>query len=77
MANHQVNVLVDVQAKLSEPSREALLNELGALRGVLRASVSFRSPRLVFVDYDPYLTDSQRILGAVTGRGLDARLVGM
>lgn len=77
MANHQVNVLVDVQARLSEPTQEALLNELGALRGVLRASVSNRSPRLVFVDYDPHVTDSQRILGTVTGRGLDARLVGM
>lgn len=68
MANHQVNVAVDVRAGL---------NELGALKGVLNASVSRRSPRLVLVGYDPEITDSQRILGAVTGRGLDARLVGM
>lgn len=77
MANHQVNVVVDVRAGLNEPSRDALLNEIGALKGVLNASVSRRSPRLVLVGYDPKITDSQRILGAVTGRGLDARLVGM
>jgi hypothetical protein len=31
----------------------------------------------VLVDFDPKLTDTQRILGTVVRRGFDARLVGM
>jgi hypothetical protein len=31
----------------------------------------------MLVDYDPKVTDSQRILGTVVRRGFDARLIGM
>ena len=42
-----------------------------------RARASLRSNRLVLVDYDPEIIDSQKILGAVVRRGYDARLIGM
>ncbi|MBS1137275.1 MAG: hypothetical protein H6R11_1229 [Proteobacteria bacterium] len=73
----QVNVMVDVKQVLSGQSSDELLSELGGMQGVSRAWVSPRVRRLVLVDYDPKVIDSQRILGAVVRHGFDARLVGM
>lgn len=77
MPKTQVNILVDVKQALSHQSGDALVRELGELRGVNRARVSTWTPRLVLVDFDPAQTDTQRILGTVVRRGFDARLVGM
>jgi copper chaperone CopZ len=73
----KANVMVDVKQVLGRESSDELITELGGIPGVSRASVSSRAPRLVLVDYDPDVTDSQRILGAVVRHGIDARLVGM
>jgi len=73
----QVNVMVDVKQVLSGQSSDELLSELGGMQGVSRAWVSPRARRLVLVDYDPKVINSQRILGAVVRHGFDARLVGM
>ncbi len=73
----QVNIMVDVKQVLSRKSSDELISELGGMQGVSRAWVSPRARRLVLVDYDPKVTDSQRILGTVVRRGFDARLVGM
>lgn len=77
MPKIQVNILVDVKQALSRQSGDALVNELGGLRGVTRAQVSTWAPRLVLVNFDPAQTDTQHILGTVVRRGFDARLVGM
>ena len=77
MCKTEVNVLVDVKQALDRQVGNELVSELGELPGVNRARVSVWAPRLVLVDYDPLLTDTQSILGAVTRRGFDARLVGM
>lgn len=77
MPRTQVNIMVDVKQALNGESGEALVEELGGLRGVSQARVSAWTPRLVLVDFDPMLTDTQRILGTVVRRGFDARLVGM
>lgn len=73
----QVNIMVDVKQVLSRKSSDELISELGGMQGVSRAWVSLRARRLLLVDYDPKVTDSQRILGTVVRRGFDARLVGM
>jgi len=73
----QANVVVDVKQGLGRQSGVELVSELGGIQGVSRAWVSARASRLVLVDYDPRLTDSQTILGTVVRRGFDARLIGM
>lgn len=77
MCKTGVNVLVDVKEALTRQVGDELVSELGGLPGVNRARVSAWTPRLVLVDFDPLLIDTQSILGAVTRRGFDARLVGM
>ena len=73
----QVNIVVDVKQALSRQSGDALVSELGALRGVSRAWVSPRTSRLLLVDFDARQTNTQHILRTVVNRGFDARLVGM
>jgi hypothetical protein len=77
MQTTQANLIVDVQKVLGRESGNALVSELGGMSGVHRATVSPRASRLVLVDYDPDLTDSQRILITVQRQGFDARLIGM
>ena len=73
----QANIVVDVKQALSCLSGDELVRELGGMQGVSRAWLSPRARRLMLVDYDPKVTDSQRILGTVVRRGFDARLIGM
>jgi hypothetical protein len=73
----QANIVVDVKQVLNRQSSAELVSELGGMPGVSRAWLSPRAPRLMLVDYDPTVTDSQRILGTVVRRGFDARLIGM
>jgi hypothetical protein len=77
MPKTQVNIMVDVKQPLNRQTGDALVTELGRLQGVSQAKVSAWAPRLVLVDFDPMLTDTQSILGTVASRGFDARLVGM
>lgn len=77
MAHTLVNIMVDVKQSLTRESGESLVEELRRLHGVSRARVSPWISRLVLVDFDPMLTNTQRIFGAVVYRGFDARLVGM
>lgn len=71
------NVIVDLTRALSDERGDSVVSEVGSLQGVSAVRVSPRSRRLLLVDYDPTVTDSQRILRACTGEGFDARLVGL
>ena len=71
------NIMVDVMNTLSREHGAELVGEIAGLTGVRRAWVSPRTRRIVLVDYDPTVTDSQRILGTIARHGFDARLVGM
>jgi copper chaperone CopZ len=77
MQTKKANVVVDLKHTLTRDRIEELESELDGINGVSRAQTSSRSSRLVLVDYDPKIIDSQRILGAVVRRGYDARLIGM
>lgn len=77
MSRSEVNVIVDVRHPLKDTLRDELLGAIVRLQGVHRASVSVSTPRAMLVDYDPKQVDTQRILGTVVRRGIDARLVGM
>ena len=77
MQTSQANVVVDLKQVLSRKRGDELESELNGIEGVARARVSARSSRLVLVDYDPEIVNSQKILGAVVRRGYDARLIGM
>ena len=77
MQTNQANVVVDLKQVISRKHGGELETELGGIRGVSRARVSPRAPRLVLVDYDPETVNSQKILGTVVRRGFDARLIGM
>lgn len=71
------NIVVDVRKALSPEYGVKLVSELIGLNGVSRAWVSPRTSRILLVDYDPSVTDTRRILGAIVRHGFDARLVGM
>jgi hypothetical protein len=71
------DVMVDVMQSLSTEHGNQLVTELCEKQGVKRAWVSPRTRRLLFVEYDPIMTDSQLILGTVMQHGYDARLIGM
>jgi len=77
MQTNKANVVVDLKRTPNRDRIVELESELDGINGVSRARVSSRSGRLVLVDYDPELTDSQKILGVVVRRGYDARLIGM
>ncbi|HYA37544.1 MAG TPA: heavy-metal-associated domain-containing protein [Candidatus Methylomirabilis sp.] len=77
MQANKANVVVDVKQVLSRKRGDELEGELNGIEGVARAHVSSRTGRLVLVDYDSEIVDSQKILAAVVRRGYDARLIGM
>jgi len=77
MQTNKANVVVDLKRTPNRDRIGELESELDGIEGVSRAQGSSRSSRLVLVDYDPEVIDSQRILGAVMRRGYDARLIGM
>jgi hypothetical protein len=47
---------------------------LASLGGVLRAQINPKRPRIVIVHYDPETINGERILGAVTAAGVEARV---
>jgi copper chaperone CopZ len=77
MQTNQVNLVLDVRQNLGQMNGDQLENELAGVQGVSRVQVSARARRLVLVDYDPQTVSAHDILGRVTRRGFDARLVGM
>jgi len=77
MQTNQANVVVDLKRTPNRDRIGELETELDGIEGISRAHASSRSSRLMLVDYDPKVIDSQQILGAVVRRGYDARLIGM
>lgn len=77
MQANRTNVVVDVKQALSNETGDELVRALCLADGVRQVRISPRVRRMVLVDYDATVISAQRILGTVTGRGLDARLVGM
>lgn len=77
MQANRTNVVVDVKQALSNEVGDELVRVLCRADGVRQARISPRVRRMVLVDYDATMISAQKILGAVTGNGHDARLVGM
>jgi hypothetical protein len=77
MYQANTNVIVDLTRALSDEHGDSVVSKVSSLRGVSAVRVSPRTSRLLLVDYDPTVTDSQRILRACAGQGFDARLVGL
>jgi hypothetical protein len=77
MQTNKANVVVDLKRTPNRDRITELESELDGMKGVTRAQAGSRSSRLVLVDYDPEVIDSQKILGAVVRQGFDARLIGM
>jgi copper chaperone CopZ len=76
MQTKKTNVVVDLRHTPTRDRIDELKSELEGINGVSRAQTSSRSGRLVLVDYEPAIIDSQKILGAVVRRGYDASLIG-
>ena len=77
MQANRTNIVGDVKQALSNEIGDELVRALCRADGVRQVRISPRVRRMVLVDYDATVISAQRILGTVTGRGLDARLVGM
>lgn len=77
MSNQQINVIVHVAGELGAAERASIAQTIAAQPGVSRAQPSPKAARLILVDYDPFATSAQGILGSVRGRGVTAHLVGL
>jgi hypothetical protein len=77
MSNQQINVILHVAGELGAAERTSIAETIAAQPGVSRAQPSPRAGRLILIDYDPFETSAQRILGSVRSRGVTAQLVGL
>jgi len=77
MNNQPINVILHVSGKLGAAERTSIAQTIAAQPGVCRAQPSPNAERLILVDYDPFATSAQGILGTVRGRGVTAHLVGL
>lgn len=77
MSRPIVSVIVHLVSRLGRRERTELEETVSAQPGIGRITPSTRSDRLLLVEYDPRATSAQRILEAIQGRGIGARLVGM
>ena len=77
MSNQQINVIVHVAGELGGAEGASIAQTIAAQPGVSRAQPSPKAARLILVDYDPFATSAQGILGSVRGRGVTAHLVGL
>ena len=76
MIPKMVDILVHVDADLSQPDQESLENTLREIPGVFSAHIPAGKPHLMLVDYNPDWTSSRNIMGTVRDRGLHAQMVG-
>jgi hypothetical protein len=77
MNTRNTNVIDYVKQTLRQGQTREISDTIGALHGVANAHNSRRTERIIFVDYDPGIIDSQHILQSVRDQGVTARLVGV
>jgi len=76
--NSQVsNLLLHVNAPISNAQLQLLQHAVGGVAGVRRVAPSVRLERLLMVDYDPLAVSARSILARVQIQGHAAQLVGL
>jgi len=77
MKNNTVDVLIYVQAKVKPDIITNVVNIIGSVAGVAKASINPKVKHLLSVEYDPAFTSGKAILNIARQNGCNAALVGM
>jgi len=71
------NILIDLHKVVPEEKQDLLINAISQETGVSKVTVSPRTSRLMFVDYDKSEVTPQVIRSFLMGCGYNASLIGM
>ena len=71
------NVLIDFHKAIPEEKQDLLIGAVSQENGVGKVSLSQRTSRLMFVDYDKTEVSPQAIRNFLAGRGYNVSLIGM
>ena len=77
MKNVTSNVLIDLHKVIPEEKKDLLIGAVSQENGVGKVSLSQRTSRLMFVDYDKTEVTPQAIRDFLMGRGYNVSLIGM
>jgi len=77
MNKNMVDVTLHINEMVEYEKREAIQDELREINGVMVAVSHDEKPHMMFVGYDPLLTNSMDILDCIRNHGLKAQLVGL
>ena len=77
MKNVNSNVLIDLHKTLPADKQDILIDAIRQETGVGQVTVSSRTSRLMFVDYDKSEVTPQMIRNFLMGRGYNVSLIGM
>jgi len=77
MKSHKANVIVHLSGRLDSHRHHQIRQAVAARHGVGGAASSYRTERLILVDYDPAAISATSILETVRGEGVEASLIGL
>jgi len=77
MKNVKSNVLIDLHKNVPEEKQDLLIDAVSQETGVGKVSLSQRTSRLMFVDYDKAEVSPQVIRNFLMGCGYNVSLIGM
>ena len=77
MKNAKSNVLIDLHKAVTADKQDLLINAISQETGVGKVTVSPRTSRLMFVDYDKSEVTPQVIRNFLMGCGYNVSLIGM
>ena len=77
MKNVKSNVLIDLHKVIPAENQDQLIGAVSQENGVGKVSLSERTSRLMFVDYDKNEVSPQAIRNFLMGRGYNVSLIGM
>ncbi len=77
MSDYTADVMFHIDETLDESTVGQVEHDMALYDGVRSACVNCQNPHLMLVDYDPLEVKAQALLGAITGRGYHAEIVGL
>lgn len=77
MKNENSNILIDLHKSVPEEKQELLIDAISQESGVGKVTLSQRTSRLMFIDYDKSEVSPQVIRNFLMGCGYNVSLIGM
>jgi hypothetical protein len=77
MKNENSNILIDLHKNIPEEKQDLLIDAVSRETGVGKVTLSQRTSRLMFIDYDKSEVTPQVIRNFLMGCGYNVSLIGM